>query len=179
MPTFGYTTAGGTQDGTNEYRLAYKQTFGGSDGSTVDSYHGYHDDVNQGRDLHLGVYEHNSGDDEPEARKETVTGTGILDANDPKWYQIDSTSSPTLNNGDIYWIAAADGGAGFKCYYDSNGSSRVAYVGSGETSLPDPWGSSNGFLGWDLSVYITYTDGGGGATTNYLTSKLGLLGVGI
>lgn len=111
-------------------------------------YCGYAD---SGTTVTVGIYEHNAGDDEPEALVGSATFTSSGAAGWQKKTGLDISISPSTT----YWIAVQVDTGGNQWIDWSSGSERRARRLS-QTSLPDPWGTTDYFSTSPSAVYAVW-----------------------
>ncbi len=160
-PTFGYTSEGGssTDIGGSATLYVYDSSalYTASAGDTVTGYSVLSDDV-VGVVCDVSSYEFTTVPTNRLHVKETIplttTGTKI-------WYSIGSLSHG-LTSGTSYIPALAASGGAFFIYYDTGTSGDTI---QGSANFPAVYGGSDSPIsGFQISVYATYTTGGGGTT---------------
>ena len=113
------------------------------------------DNATNEADMELGIYNHDSGDDEPGT---LVTSELFSKGTTAGWKKVVGLNIE-LSSGVTYWIAAQMDYPGAVTYqnYSADTGERRAYKLS-QTTLTDPWGDSQSNLdNYNYSIYAVYT----------------------
>ncbi|PWB69061.1 hypothetical protein C3F09_10675 [candidate division GN15 bacterium] len=161
-PTFGCTSAGGTQTipGTARADINDIHTHVAGAGETITSFSVYASSGSGTQSLGLAAYSMDDGSPRLPVNRLAPAATVALTGAGAVWYTT-STVSQTLTSGTRYCVALGDGNTYVNIYYDSYGS--IARSNNATAALPATWTStSTGAVVY--SMYATYTVSAGPAT---------------
>lgn len=156
-PTFGYETIGGTQSfsTSKDLYLTQFQTGVAGTGVSISKYCRLY--TTYGKPFKLCIYEDDS--DEP---GDYLATTGEIAEAPTSWDWVTEnlTTSPSLAASTDYWLGTfADNGM-HEYRYDAGAATRYKATGAYPT-YPDPAGTGFTAVDRKISVYCTYTEGGG------------------
>jgi len=171
-PTVGYTTLGGSTDGTNNYQLANDVTAGTTgDANPGTAFVGC--STSGGNTGVLSVYVDGSASPNGKARlaeSAAITPTGVMG------FRSAALTWTGITSGTHYWLNWCSGAnhstaydAGLTCFYDAGPSFPNG------TSV-DPYGTNDGNFDARVSMYVDYTAAAGGAVTGFMTMNTGYWG---
>lgn len=129
----------------------------------------YCGNATQEANFEVGIYEHNAGDDNPEAlvAKEATNakGTGI------GWKKATSLNI-AITAGQVYWLAVQLDNTATATMLDSkvDGGQKIDVKGS-QVTLTDPWGVSGATYGQLISVYAVYESQAAQSEENFAALK--------
>ncbi len=160
MATLGKTSIGGTHASAGANTLCVWGPYTAASSGTVTDINFYDPDA-QGPTFHLtlGIYADSSG--LPGARLAQSGEIGYPSS--PGW--ATASISLAITAGSIYWIGFnSDRGPGWQ--YDAPGAA-LEYKGStyAAGALDNPFGTPDGSLAQDVSIYVNYTPSGGAGVT--------------
>lgn len=171
-PTFGYTTAGGTElQGYSSASAAIGQMASqltASSGDTITSYSVYSRWLGVGGGSAISFSAYTVVSSNPDTRLATITTIAIGDTT-AQW-RTTATVSQALSNGTTYCIgisAETDSDSG-GIWYDAG--SAPGRINSTLTTLAASFSPTGTDSGRHYSIYATYTASGGGATPTYNTT---------
>lgn len=125
-----------------------------ADSNTVTEMGAWIDTATQAADMELGIYEHNVGDDEPEA----LVGKIIFAKGTSAGWKSDTSSIP-ITAETVYWLCMQvdDTATATKTNVGEQGGARYVRIAAPQTTLPDIWGASAQLLdGYNLAVYAVW-----------------------
>jgi len=169
-PTIGYNVAGASQYGLNVRTVANRFNCSASGDANPGTFYVYGKSTTSQSWLG-GAYEVGDGDISGNAKLNTsdaalVTGTSAA------WVSGAITWTG-LVSGTNYFLAVACDAIGDTIYYDSvTAGYEDAQYDDNQTTLPNPFGTRNGVLSYECSMYIDYTAAGGDPEGSLTGGKL-------
>lgn len=166
----GFLTAAPTVDpaGTNatidDHRYATKVT-SPADMGTVTSLGAWLELITVGVDVggEFAVYEDDAGGSEPGTR---IGSAAAFTTGTSNGFKAVTGLSIALDPSTVYWLAVQvdDSAGGWRINIATSGFAGSATVQTGETALPDPWGTSDGTDADNLAnIFAVYTPAAGGS----------------
>ena len=119
------------------------------------------------RNFEVGIYDHNVGDDNPEA---VVGALSQINAKgtDAGWKKVTGLDIP-ITAGTIYWIALQlDSGVATSLDWQTDGGEKQDFKTT-ETALTDPWGASDGTAGRLTAIYAVWKRSSGTVSTKEIS----------
>ena len=162
MATFGYTSNGGIEDGTDDAVLAYRWKYTGKTGATISSgsWRGRRASGTGTSTVWLALYSDN-GTGQPCDRLDLISASLALTSS-VTTFTVNQAGTYPLVNGEYYWIAASCNlGSGWCNEYDSDAAVDTSYKLTTTVAPSDPWGSESGSLTWKLAFYFNTDEANG------------------
>jgi len=173
-PTIGLSTDGGSTDGTHNY-IVYQSFVASADGTTDDGTAHAWGFADSGTEVAImGIYAGGAGSPNGRALLSNASGQITLTTSNGD-RSAAQTGMPALVNGTAYGIVINNAGVG-NTRYDAGGAGTIYYAARTHANdLPGTFPNNEGSFAGDLSIYIEYTEAGGGGSA---PKSLMLLGVG-
>lgn len=165
----GYDSPGGSLEllGTESYGGIYHNIYVKitmPEDGTADSISVYvYDSDDSSRELEVAIYSHDAAQDLPEDQLTVETGT-VPSTNSSRWEIISLSENISLTSGTVYWISvriAEAPGDEWDVWFDKESGREARNYHSSPTSFPDPHPDSADYTEPPISMYLTYTPGGG------------------
>jgi len=118
------------------------------------------------QNFEVAIYDHNSGDDNPE----DIVGEDRTNAKgtDAGWKRCTGLDI-AITAETIYWLAYQVDNCTPDIFtnYNTDAGEKADYKSMGISTLPDPWGESDAEEGRLIAVYAVYETGGGPAVLDF------------
>jgi hypothetical protein len=118
------------------------------------------DAASDAANFEVGIYSHDAGNNKPNLRLfvSDTNAKGI----DAGWKNVSSLSW-SISASTVYWIAFQCDNTGTPTYTNrkDDASYKMDYKQPNETTLSDPWGTSKGTLGVNITVYALWAAASG------------------